>query len=315
MLMEKTDRQIENDRARVTRHRMLNIQYRFFRADGELRVLHSIGTLVREDGEVARFVGATQDITEKEKRTEDLKRSEAYLAEAQRVSHTGSFGWNIATGEIIWSDETFRIFECDQATKPTLDVILQTTHPEDRARMQQFLEHVVDDGREWDFEHRLLMPDGSVKYVHTVAHAVKDASGKLTEFVGAVMDITPTRRAERELHQAQTQLTHVARVTTLGELTASIAHEVSQPLAGVVSSADACLNWLTSQPPSIGKARQSVERIIRDANRAREVVGRVRSLAKKTPLRRIWLNINEIVQETVMLARREVEQNRVSLTT
>src|SRR5208337_907417 len=151
------------------------------------------------------------------------------------MSHTGHFGWNIATGEIIWSEETFRIFEFGQAMKPTLDLVLSRIHPEDRARVQQLLDHVSDDGRDWDFEHRLLMPGGSIKHVHVVFRAAKDASGEL-QFIGAVMDITAMRQAEEELNQVRAELARVARVTTLGELTAAIAHEVNQPLTGVVSS-------------------------------------------------------------------------------
>src|ERR1700724_1635495 len=123
---------------------------------------------------------------------------------------------------------------------------MQRTHPEDHAVVQQFLERVTDDGKDWDFEHRLLTPDGSVKHVHVVARATRNASDAL-EFVGAVMDITTPRRAEEELHQIRAQLTHFSRVTALGELTASIAHEVNQPLAGGLSSGNACLRWLNKK--------------------------------------------------------------------
>jgi len=118
-----------------------------------------------------------------------------YLAEAQRISHTGSFGWRVATGEIIWSEETFRIFEFDRTTRPTAELVLQRSHPEDRSQIRQLIERVSREGRDWDIEHRLLMPDGSIKHLHVVAHAVKDVSGNL-EFVGAVMDITDRKRAE-----------------------------------------------------------------------------------------------------------------------
>jgi C4-dicarboxylate-specific signal transduction histidine kinase len=158
------------------------------------------------------------------------------------------------------------------------------------------------------------MPNGAVKYIRAVNRTSRDAFGNL-EMVGSVIDVTAAWRAEEELHQAQAQLMHVARVTTLGELTASIAHEVNQPLAGVVSSGNACVNWLASQPPNIEKATQSVDRIIRDAKRASEVVGRVRDLAKKAPLQKVRLNINQTIQDTIVLARREIEQNRVSLRT
>src|SRR5208337_2989216 len=182
--------------------RPLNIQYRLFRADGELRVLHSIATLVGEKGAAKRLVGATRDVTEQEKQTEDLKRSEAYLAEAQRLSHTGSFGWSVTTGENFWSEETFRIFAYDRAIKPTLDLVLQRVHPEDRDRVRRFLERASDAVKDWDLEHRLLLPDGSVKFVHAVAHATTDAFGR-PEYVGAVMDVTAFKLADQALRESE----------------------------------------------------------------------------------------------------------------
>ena len=243
-----------------------------------------------------------------------LRHSEMYLAEAQRLSHTGSFGWNVSSGEIFWSDETFRIFGYEKMPSATVDMVLQRVHPEDRALVRGTIESAANDAKDFDSEHRLLMTDGSVKHIHAVAHAVRNASGGI-EFVGTVMDLTVVKRAERELHEAQTELAHATRVTTLGELTASIAHEVNQPLAGVVSSGNACLRWLANQPPNIENAKQSAERIIRDANRASEVIQRVRSLAKKEPLQKVWLDINETVLETLVLTRMEVAQHRASLST
>jgi PAS domain S-box-containing protein len=134
-----------------------------------------------------------------------LLHSEMYLTEAQRLSRTGSFGWNVSSGEISWSDETFRIFQCDRATKPTVEFIVQRTHPEDRAAVQKTLDQASSDGKDFDHEHRLLMPDGSVKYVHAVAHAARHASGSI-EFVGAVTDVTVTREAERKLRHSEAYL-------------------------------------------------------------------------------------------------------------
>jgi PAS domain S-box-containing protein len=157
-----------------------------------------------------RFAAQTMEVQE-----EKLHQSEAYLAEAQRLSHTGSFGWKASTGEIIWSDETFRIFQYDRSTKPTAELVFQRVHPEDAALVQQTIERAAQDGKDFDFEHRLLMPDGSVKHVHVVAHAFNDASGR-AKFVGAVMDVTTTKRAEEALRRSESYLAEAQRLTHTG---------------------------------------------------------------------------------------------------
>src|SRR4029450_7181690 len=162
---------------------------------------------------------------------------EAYLAEAQRLSHTGSFGWS-ASGGFVWSEETFRIFGLGPATKPMLETVIQRTHPEDVARVQEFIDRSFHAGRAGDLEHRIVMPDGSVKHLHVVAHPLRDEAGELP-FVGAVMDVTAAKRAEEAVQEAQAELAHVARMATVGELTAWIAHEVNQPLGAVVTNGGA----------------------------------------------------------------------------
>ena len=242
----------------------------------------------------------------------DLRHADAYLAEAQRLSHTGSFGWNVSSGEIFWSEETFRIFGFDRSIKPTLERVAERVHPEDAERVQQFIERAARDGGDYDRGHRLLMPDGSVKHLHIVARATKDDAGGLA-FVGAVMDVTATKRAEEAMHQAQAELAHVTRVTTLGELAASIAHEVNQPLTGIVINGAASLRWLNHQPPALDETRSSVELMIKDAQRASEVIHRVRALSKKTEPEKAALDINDVIQEGVRLMQREVFGHATSL--
>jgi signal transduction histidine kinase len=242
----------------------------------------------------------------------DLQRSEGFLAQGQNISATGTFGWSIDTGELTWSEETFRIFQCDRTTKPTLEFVVQRTHPDDRALVQQTIERASSDGRDFDHEYRLLMPDGSVKHVHAVARAVKDASGSI-EFVGALREVTAAKQAEEELRHAQANLLHVARVTTLGELTASIAHEVNQPLTGVVTYGDACLRWLDREVPRIDKARSAVEQMIDSARHASDVVARVRALSKTGALQRVQVNINKVIDDVIALIRREINVHGVSL--
>src|SRR6266436_6735286 len=146
---------------------------------------------------------------------EELRHIQAYLAEAQRLSHTGSFGWRVSTGEILWSDETFRIFQYDRTTKPTVELVLQRVHPEDVALVQQTIERASQDGKDFDFEHRLLMPDGSVKHVYIVAHAERDESGEL-EFVGSLMDTTASKQAEQALRRSESNLAEAQRLTHTG---------------------------------------------------------------------------------------------------
>jgi C4-dicarboxylate-specific signal transduction histidine kinase len=241
----------------------------------------------------------------------EVASKEAYLAEAQRLSHTGSFGWSAASG-FVWSDETFRIFELDRATAPTVEAVIQRTHPEDRERVQQFIERASRDGGDWDVEHRLLMPDGAVKSLHVVVHAVRDEAGVLS-FVGAVMDVTAAKRAEEAVQAAQAELAHVARMTTLGELTAWIAHEVNQPLAGIVTNGTACLQWLGQKNPALDEARSAVADMISDAQRAGDVILEIRALSRKTAPKRGPLDINDLIQGVVRLVTREAQAQGASV--
>jgi PAS domain S-box-containing protein len=217
-------------------------------------------------------------------------------------------------GEIVWSKESFRIFGYDKSLAVTLDMVLQRVHPEDRALVQRTIDRASSDGKDFDYEYRVLMPDSSVKHVHIVAHAVRDPGDQL-QFIGAVMDVTAAKQAGEELHKTQTALAHVTRLTTLGELTASIAHEVNQPLAAVVTNAEACLRWLGREAPNLDEARRAVEWIVKDGNRAAEVIRHVRALTNKTSIQKAPLDINDVVNEVIPLVQRELLSQRVSLRT
>jgi signal transduction histidine kinase len=252
------------------------------------------------------------DLTSLAKASKDLTRSEAYLEEAQRLSRTGSFGWKVSTGEIVWSKESFRIFEYDETAPITPDMVLQRVHPEDRALVQRTLERASRSGRDFDHEHRLLMPDGSVKHVHFVAHAVKDDVGQL-EFIGAVMDLTAARRVEEEMHQARSELAHVARVTSLGVLTASIAHEVNQPLAAIITNGESSLRWLARPQPEVGKVRELTARVVADARRASEIIDRIRAMATRRAPEPTLLSLDDIIAETMVFLRHELQSKSVSV--
>jgi C4-dicarboxylate-specific signal transduction histidine kinase len=246
-------------------------------------------------------------------RTAELRRSEAYLTEAQRLSHTGSFGWNVESGETFWSEESFRIFGYDRTLSPTFEMLLQRIHPDDLALFQRTIDRASSDGSDVDFEHRLLLPDGSVRNIHIVAHAVRDA-GRL-EFNGALMDITAAKRAEDELHKSQAELARVTRVTTLGELAASIAHEVNQPLASIVAYSNAALRFLGNATPDLDETRTALEGIVSEGHRAGEVIESIRGMFKNADQEKTSIDITKLVRDMLGLMLGELQANQVSVQT
>ena len=245
-------------------------------------------------------------------RTAELRRSEVYLTEAQKLSRTGSFGWNVKTGDIFWSDESFRIFGYDKALSPTVDMALQRVHPEDLALVQRTIDRASSDGKDIDLEFRLLLPDGTVKNIRVVARAVRDAAGQL-EFNGALMDVTAAKRAEEELIRAQAELARAARVTTLGELTASIAHEINQPLGAMVANGNAGLAWLKRATPDVAQARDALTCIVDDGLRAGEVIESIRAMFKNVDQEKTPIDINKLVRDMLGLMLGELRANHVSV--
>ncbi|MGA2745280.1 MAG: PAS domain-containing protein [Candidatus Sulfotelmatobacter sp.] len=450
-----------------------DVEYRIRRTDGTYGWFKTRGTPIRDtEGRIVKWFGTCTDISDRKRaeqelrerelelrqardlleikvmeRTKELRRNEAYLAEAQKLSKTGSFGWNVFGGEIYWSEETFRIFEYGPATRPRLQLVLERTHPEDRVRVQQAIDRASQDAKNFDIEHRLLMSDGSVKHVHvvghlletgqpgktelvgaitditerkraevalrqteeyledaqrlshtgswarvpdtgamrywsaecyrvlgfeplggpppfetflqhvhpddrakvraaaenatrakvdyeldyrivhpggnirdihTIAHPVLSPSRDVVEFVGTVMDVTERRQAEKErerLRQVQADLAHISRATTMGELTASLAHEINQPITAAATDARTCLRWLAREQPDIGEARESAARMVNAVTRAADIISRLRQLFKKGAPQTSLVDVSEVIQEMVVLLRSEASRHSVSIVT
>jgi PAS domain S-box-containing protein len=416
-----------------------DVEYRVVRPGGDVRIVRSRAEVTwDESGRPRRMFGVMQDVTNLRFADREFRRSQSYLAEAQRLSHTGSFGWNVSTGEITWSAETYRIFELAPSTAPTIALVLERTHPDDRSAVETAIRRAGQDGSDFDVEHRLVMPDGSVKHLHVVARAMTDEADR-REFAGAVMDVTARKRAEEDLRasesrfrtlldfaadtfmlhddtgatvdvnrqacenlgyareeliglalvdfdadfdaarlsrlkerldagetatfetrhrrkdgtvfpvevrarrvlygdgwfaislarditerkraeeererlrRAEADLARISRATTMGEFTASLAHEIKQPVAAAITNAKTCIRWLARDRPDLGEARAAAARIVADATRVADIVNRVRSLYKNDAPRHERVDVNDVVRETLALLRSEASRHSVSI--
>ena len=307
---EESDREW---RACLSTGKPFHMAHRLRRLDGAYR-WHMVNRVPLRDGkgDIVKWYAAGFDIEDQKRAESALQRSEAYLAEAQKLSLTGSFGWVVASGEIFWSEETYKIMGYDRTVRPSLDISIQRTLPEDRALVQESIESVERGAQNLDFEHRLLMPDGQVRRLHVRAHRVRYVSGQ-EEMVGAVMDITEARKAQEALQAAQADLAHASRVATLGEISASIAHEVNQPLAAIIANGQACLRFLNRKTPDLNDVRGTVEWMVKDGNRASDVIRRVRALLNKADAQMAPLDVNDVIHDVVALLQRELAAQRVLL--
>jgi PAS domain S-box-containing protein len=284
-------------------------ELRLRRHDGEYRwFLFRANPLRDEEGNIVKWYGISTDIEDRKRAEDELRRAYDHLAEAQRLSQTGSFTSDLAKDEHHWSEEFYRICEFEPGSTITIQRLGALVHPEDVSLYEGAIQR-ASAGTEPEFYFRIVTARGVVKHLRGLAHRIADRP----VFVGAVQDVTATRVAEDALNKARSELAHVARVATLSTLTASIAHEINQPLSGIITNAGTCLRMLDSNPPNVDGARETARRTIRDGNRAADVVTRLHALFSKKDLTLEPLDLNEATREVIALSSSDLQRNRVIL--
>jgi len=291
-------------------------EYRLLMPNGSVKHVHVVAHALSDKSGRVEFVGAVMDVTAAKQVEAALRRSENYLAEAQRLTHTGSGAWRVPGWDALYlSEEWFRIYGFDpKRGLSAWNDRLQRMHPEDRDNVQETKDRAINAKSDYEVDHRILLPDGTVKYTHTVGHPVLNAYGDVEQFVCTMMDVTERKQAEeaREaLRQAQADLARVSRVTTMGELTASLAHEVNQPIAATGTDANTCLRWLACDTPNIEEARAAAMRIVKDVKRTAEIMTRIRQLFKKGSSQREVVDVNEIIREMIVLLHGEITRYNI----
>ena len=290
------------------------LEARVRRFDGVYRWFQIRGLPLRDtNGQVARWYSLLSDIDDRKRAEVQLRQAYDSVVDAQRLSKTGSFITDLVGDDHNWSDEAFRIFEFDPATKVTLQRVREVIHAADLPAFQGAIARAMTGG-DVSFAFRIVTSGGAVKHVRGVAHVMERSAGR-PMFVGALQDVTESIVAEEALNRARTEFAHVARLTTMGELTASIAHEVKQPIAAAVTSAQTALRWLEAQPPELGEVREALSRTVRAGKRAGDVIGQIRALVTKAPPRKDSVEINAAIREIVELTQGEAANNGVSLRT
>ena len=297
--------------------------HRVHRSDGEFRWHRDHGEPLRDrEGRIIQWYGLSIDVDEAKKAEDRLRRSESYLAEAQRLSHSGVAAYN-ETAMIYGSVETYRIWGFDPAQGvPSREAVFQRIHPDDRDRLNAEVQRAVSEKRDYSTAYRIVLPDGTIKHLEVIGRPAFAASGELVEIVTTQIDVTALRTIEAEAREneqryrkAELELAHANRVATMGQLTSSIAHEVNQPITAAVTYALAARRWLSAQPPNFREVDDALSLIVKEGNRAGEVVGRIRALIKKVPARKDAVAINDAILEVIALTRTEAANNSVSVQT
>jgi PAS domain S-box-containing protein len=269
-----------------------------------------------ESGDIVRWYGTSTDIEDRKRAEAEIEQAYLRLAEAQRVSKTGSFVTDLLLDEHDWSEELCRIFEIEPGTRITAELIRTLFHPEDLPVFEDAFKRAVDgQERDIDISYRIITPAGNVKHLHAVTHILEKISGRPI-YIGAIQDVTESKVAEEALTRARAELAHMSRVTTLSALTASIAHEINQPIFAIITSADACLRWLNRDQPEVQRAQEAAMRIEDDGKRAAEIITHLKSFYKKdvSPEREM-VSVNDLVGEMLVLLRSEAERHSVVMRT
>jgi PAS domain S-box-containing protein len=302
----------------LERQRSCDVTTRVFRSDGDLRYIRCVGIPIVDHGVFKGFLGTSMDVTEQELLTMELRRERAYFAEAQSLAHIGSWATNFDTGQIFHvSDETVRLHGFDPRQGPIpLDRFYATIHPEDVAVVMATLKEAIRTRTDYDIrEFRISLPDGTIRFLRTIGH--QNPSGEIGEYIGITMDITERKRAEEErerLRQLEADLAHINRVNMMGELAAALAHEIKQPIAASITSANACLRWLAHDPPDLERARAAAARMERDGNRAADVINSLRSFYKTgTSGDRKMVDVNGVIEEMTGLLGTEAARHSITI--
>ncbi len=273
------------------------------------------------NGEFRGYRGTGTDVTALMRAQEEQRRGEASLAQAQRLSHTGSWVYNATTMRYLyWSDEGYRIWGFDPLQGlPSRENMWQRIHPDDRDRVWEEVQEALRQKRDLAAtEFKILLPDGTVKYLEATTHHEFSSLGALVEAVSTHVDVTERKRAQDEherLRQLESDLAHMNRLSMMGELTASLAHEITQPIATARNNARAAMRFLDRNPPDLGEVREALECLVADADRAGDIIDRIRDHIKKAPPRKGRFDLNKAIDEVIALAGSAITTNGVSVRT
>jgi PAS domain S-box-containing protein len=291
------------------------LQFRIRTKNGEERWIdHVCQPVTDEKGNFLGHRASNRNITHRKKIEEELKMKKQSLAEAQRIAHLGNWDWNIVTNELYWSDEIYRIFGlAPQEFGATYEAFLDTVHPDDRALVERSVDEALQDNKPYSIDHRIVLPDGSIRIVHEQAEVMRDDSGQAIQMAGTVHDITEQKKAEEDRRQLREELTHVSRVTTIGTLAGALAHEINQPLTAIMSNTQAALRFLNTEKPNLDELREILSDIVDDTARSSDVIHQLRDFMKKGEIEATPLDINETIQEVINLTQRDAESRNIAI--